>query len=295
VEFGIFPPVVSNVTADPDWMTGFAVGAERSGFDSIVVVEHTVVISDTSSTYPYSRSGRMPLADDCVMPDPLDLLSFIAGRTERIGLATGVLIVSNHHPVGLAKRIATLDALSKGRVRLCLGVGWMQEEIEACGTGFASRGRRADEAIDVMRALWADSGPGGASFHGEFFNFDRAHSFPKPYKGTVPVHIGGHSLAAARRAGERGDGLQPLGVDASKLAELTAVMRRAAEDAGREPDRLELTVSAMLSRVDDDAVQSALDAGVTRMLLQGTPTSELDVALEEMSDFATKFGLSTAP
>ena len=292
MEFGIFPPVLSNVTADPDWMTGFAVGAEEFGFDSIVVVEHTVVVSNTASTYPYSRSGRMPLPDDCIIPDPLDLLTFIAARTDRIGLATGVLILPNHHPVGLAKRLATLDALSKGRVRLCVGVGWMQEEIEACGVEFASRGRRADEAIDVLRALWADSGDGGASFHGEFFNFDHAHSFPKPHQGSIPIHIGGHSVPAARRAGVRGDGLQPLGLDPSKLAELSGVMRDSARAAGRDPAALELTVSALLSRVDDAAIENAVEAGVTRMLLQTNPTTELDAVLAEMSGFAAKFGLS---
>ena len=91
MKFGIFPPVVSGVCADPDWMSSFAVRAEGCGFESIVVVEHTIVVSGTSSSYPYSRSGRMPLADDCPIPDPLDLLAFLGAKTERIGLATGVL------------------------------------------------------------------------------------------------------------------------------------------------------------------------------------------------------------
>ena len=102
------------------------------------------------------------------MPDPLDLLAFLAGQTRRLGLATGVLVLPNHHPVVLAKRVATVDALSGGRLRLCVGMGWLKEEIEACGTEFSSRGRRADEQLEVMRLLWDDH-PGGASFHGEFF------------------------------------------------------------------------------------------------------------------------------
>ena len=149
-------------------------------------------------------------------PIPLDLLAFLAGHTSRLGLATGVLVLPNHHPVVLAKRAATVDALSGGRLRLCVGVGWLREEIEACGVDFASRGRRADEQLAVLRALWADQ-PDGVSHHGEFFNFDNAMCYPKPVAGErLPVHIGGHSRAAARRAGRLGDGFQPLGVAGSR-------------------------------------------------------------------------------
>lgn len=292
MKFGIFPPVVSGVTADPAWMAGFAVQADNVGYESLVVVEHTVVVSDTKSTYPYARSGRMPLADDCPIPDPLDLLAFLAAKTERIILATGVLIISNHHPVDLAKRVATLDCLSQGRVRLCVGVGWMKEEIEACGVDFSTRGRRADEAIDVMRTLWADSGPEGASYEGEFFSFEHTHSFPKPAHGTVPIHIGGHSDAAARRAGLRGDGLQPLGLAPSEVSDAVALMRRTAEEAGRDPGALELTLSGLLSRTDGDAIRAAEEAGVDRLILQASPTTNLDEALDEMSLFATANGLS---
>jgi probable F420-dependent oxidoreductase len=291
MRFGIFPPVVAGVCADPEWMAEFAAHSERSGFESLVVVEHTVVVTDTKSTYPYARSGRMPLADECPIPDPLDLLSFLAAKTERIVLATGVLVISNHHPVELAKRVATLDVLSKGRVRLCVGVGWMREEIEACGTDFATRGRRADEAIDVMRTLWAEGGPEGAAFEGEFFSFKGAHSFPKPLSGGVPIHIGGHSNAAARRAGRRGDGLQPLGLDPARFAELAVLMRRSAEEVGRDPDLLELTASGLLSRTNDDAVRIAEEAGVDRMILQASPTTELDRALKEISAFSSSMGL----
>jgi probable F420-dependent oxidoreductase len=266
-------------------MAAFAGRAERCGFESIVAIEHTVVVTGTSSTYPYSKSGRMPLPDDCPIPDPLDLLGYLAAGTHRIGLATGVLVISNHHPVELAKRVATLDTLSSGRVRLCIGVGWMREEIEACGVDFATRGRRADEAIDAMRALWKESGPEGASFEGEFFSFDHAHSFPKPVHGHIPIHIGGL----------RGEGLQPLGLAPSRVAEVAQVMRQAAESVDRDPDQLELSVSSLLSRTDDAAVEAALAAGVDRMIVQSTPTTELEEALGEMTLFASRMGLPRQP
>ncbi len=144
MEFAVLLPAASTHTADPGWVSGFAQHAEQCGFESVVAIEHTVVIDGYRSAYPYDPSGRMDLAPDCPIPDPLDLLAYLAGRTSRIGLATGVLVLPNHHPVVLAKRAATIDALSNGRLRLAVGMGWMAEEIEACGVDFASRGRRAD-------------------------------------------------------------------------------------------------------------------------------------------------------
>ncbi len=191
MKFAVIAPVAAGVTADPAWMAAFARHVEACGFESIVVVEHTVLMSEYSSIYPYDASGRVELPADCPVPDPLDLLAFLAGHTDRLGLATGVLVLPNHHPVVLAKRVATLDVLSGGRFRLCVGMGWLKEEIEACGAEFSSRGRRADEQLEVMRLLFADR-PGGASFHGEFFGFDNAMCYPKPVS-RVPIHIGGHS------------------------------------------------------------------------------------------------------
>ena len=218
MEFGIIPPVRTGATADPDWMASFAHLVESAGFESIVLVEHAVVISGYTSTYPYASSGKMPLPDDCRIPDPLDLMAYLAAVTDRITLATGVLVVPNHQAVVLAKRIATVDVLAKGRVRMCLGVGWMEEELRATGADPRTRGRRMDETIEAMRTLWADAGPDGADFDGTFVRFAR-DSFPKPVRpGGVPLHIGGHSEAAARRAGRLGDGFQPLGLGPDDLA-----------------------------------------------------------------------------
>jgi alkanesulfonate monooxygenase SsuD/methylene tetrahydromethanopterin reductase-like flavin-dependent oxidoreductase (luciferase family) len=135
MKFAVVAPVAAGVTADPAWMGAFAQHVEACGFESIVVVEHTVLMSEYSSVYPYDVSGRVELAADCPVPDPLDLLAFLAGQTDRLGLATGVLVLPNHHPVVLAKRVATLDALSGGRFRLCVGMGWLKEEIEAYAAG----------------------------------------------------------------------------------------------------------------------------------------------------------------
>jgi probable F420-dependent oxidoreductase len=292
MRFGIIPPVRSGVTADPGWMTTFARHAESCGFESVVLVEHAVVISDYQSTYPYSSSGRMPLPDDCRIPDPLDLMAYLAAVTDRIGLATGVLVLPNHQAVVLAKRVATIDVLSGGRVRLCVGVGWMDEELRATGADPRSRGRRTDETVAAMRALWADSGPAGADFDGEFFSFHHAHSFPKPVRpGGVPIHIGGHSEAAARRAGRIGDGFQPLGLAPDDLTVRLRQMGEGAEEAGRDPAAIELSLSGYLPTTTEEEIEAARSAGASRLVVSASITDDLAQVVDEMSAFAERFGL----
>lgn len=293
MKFAVQAPVAANTTADPVWMSEFARHAEACGFESIVVVEHAIVASGYTSRYPYDASGRMGLADDCPIPDPLDLLAFLAGRTSRIGLATGVLVLPNHHPVVLAKRAATVDVLSGGRLRLCVGAGWMREEIEACGADFATRGRRMDESIDVLRTLWVESGPDGASFRGEFFAFDRALSYPKPVRPNgVPIHIGGHTPAAARRAGRRGDGLEPLGVTGDELRTLVRIMRAEAERHGRDPDQLQVSLRHSAAAITPERVERLAALGAGRVVLAVTPTADLAAVKDELSACAERLGLS---
>jgi probable F420-dependent oxidoreductase len=271
-------------------MTDFAQHLETCGFESIVAVEHTVLMTSYASVYPYDQSGRVEIPADCPVPDPLDLLAFLAARTTRLGLATGVVVLPNHHPVVLAKRVASIDALSGGRVRLAVGMGWMREEVEACGADFDSRGRRADEQIEVMRLLWADL-PDGANFHGEFFEFDHAACHPKPVS-TIPIHIGGHSRAAARRAGRLGDGFQPLGVAGEALAQLLAIMRAEADRAGRDADALELSLGHLVTKVDADRAGRLAALGAHRIVLAMPPTTDIGEAKDQLSACAQRLGLS---
>lgn len=287
MKYAVIAPVAAGVTADPDWMVDWAQHVEACGFESLVVVEHTVVVHDYTSTYPYDPSGKVGLDADCDVPDPLQLLAFLAGQTHTIGLATGVLVLPNHHPVALAKRLATLDVLSRGRLRLCVGMGWMQEEVEACGAPFRERGRRADEQLTVLRKLWT----GEAVTHdGEFFSFARAVSRPVPTR-QIPVHIGGHSEAAARRAGRLGDGLQPLGVVGERLSELVALMHDSAEQVGRDPSALELTLGHLVGRITSEKAGSLGALGAHRIVLDPSPTADLTEAKDELSACAQRLGL----
>lgn len=286
MHFGILPPYRTGVTADPDWMVGFATHAEAVGFESVYVVEHVVVPAGYRAAYPYSENGRMPLPDDCPIPDPLELLGFLAAVTERIVLGTGILVLPEHNPLILAKRLATLDVLSRGRIRVGAGVGWMREELEAVGVVFETRGARSDEILEAMQAVWRDD---EASFHGRFFSFDRVISRPLPVQpGGVPIHIGGHSNAAARRAGRLGAGFQPLGLDGDVLRARVAVMRDAAQAAGRDPDRIEISLGGLLDSLDADGVRRAEDQGAHRLIIS-TREGDLDRLRGEMTDFAERF------
>jgi len=290
MKYAVVAPVAAGVTADPGYMTAFAQHLEACGFESIVVVEHTVLMTHYASVYPYDPSGRVELPADCVVPDPLDLLAFLAGRTSTLTLATGVLVLPNHHPVVLAKRLATVDVLSGGRLRLCVGMGWLKEEIEACGTDFATRGRRADEQLAVLRRLWADE-PGGADFHGTFFDFENAMCYPKPL-GTIPIHIGGHSSAAARRAGRLGDGFQPLGVAGADVTRLVTLMREEAERAGRDPDALELSLGHAVAKIDAERAERLAALGADRLVLAMPPVTDIDEARDLLSACADRLGLT---
>ena len=235
------------------------VAAEEAGFDSAWTVEHTVIPELHASQYPYSNDGRMA-GDryDLPLPDPLIWMAYVAAHTTRIKLGTGILILPQHNPVVVAKQIATLDLMSGGRILLGIGVGWMREEFDVIGASFDDRAARTDEYVAVMRTLWSQQ---KASFSGDFFHFENVYCLPQPPEGDVPVIVGGHSRAAARRAGRIGDGFFP----ARELPEdLISLARETAESNDRDPDELEITVSYPAS---DDGLGALAALDVDRVLV----------------------------
>jgi probable F420-dependent oxidoreductase len=252
--------------ATPEGAVAMGQGAEAAGFESIWTVEHVIVPEGYESEYPYDESGKMPGGDATDIPDPLIWLSFLAGQTTTLKLATGILILPQRNPVVLAKECATLDKLSGGRLILGIGVGWLEEEFDALGVSFADRGRRTDEYVHVMRALWGEE---KASYHGEFVNFDRAISQPKPVDGSVPIVIGGHTAIAARRAGRLGDGFFPGKGSNDDLRALLTIMRESAEKAGRDPDAIEVTTGGGAAFAPDpvEALGELADMGVSRVMI----------------------------
>jgi probable F420-dependent oxidoreductase len=208
----------------------------------------------------------MPGGEESPIPDPLIWLSFVAAATTRIKLATGILILPQRNPVVLAKELATLDQMSLGRMLLGIGVGWLEEEFDAIGVPFSERGRRTDDSVAAMRALWTED---KASHHSEFIDFTDCVLRPRPAQGTIPIHVGGHTEVAARRAGRLGDGFFPGKGSHEELARLFDVVRDTATEHGRDPSTIELTTggNGAVGGKALDEVKALADIGTTRVIL----------------------------
>ncbi|MGH7815741.1 MAG: LLM class F420-dependent oxidoreductase [Candidatus Binataceae bacterium] len=266
--------------ANPTLLAHLATTAERCGFESLWTVEHVVVPQGYKSAYPYSSTGKMPGGEDTPIPDPLIALAYIAAITKKIRLGTGILILPQRHPIYVAKEMATLDVLSGGRAMLGIGSGWLKEEFDALGLNFHERGARTDEAIQSLRALWRED---ASSFHGKHFNFGPVKSYPKPIqKGGVPIIVGGHSEAAARRAGRYGDGFFPARGEPDKLKELFALVKAEAKKAGRNPDSIELSCGGAPQL---DYLKMLGDMGVSRVIVAppGFDPQSLTSGLEKIA------------
>ena len=271
MHFGVIPLCAKPFITDAHWVRRFLEMLEEEGAESVWMPEHVVMAQDYEPLYEYSADGRAPVAADTVMPDPLEWLSFAAACTERLRLATGVLIGPQHSAAMLAKRLATLDALSGGRLQVGIGIGWQREEYAALGVPYSARGRRLDECIDAMRVLWREA---PASFTGEFVRFERVFCDTRPVQPRgVPLYIGGSSEAAARRAGLRGDGFFPYVISPEDLAARLATVRGAAREAGRTLENFSVTVWPASFRpgatFDIGLARAFRDAGADRLLIAG--------------------------
>ena len=265
----------------PDNATAMAEAAEEFGVDSLWTVEHVVVPKGYESAYPYSPTGKMPGPEDSPIPDPLVWLTYVAAKSTTLRLCTGVLILPQRNPLVLAKEVATLDQLSGGRVSLGIGVGWLEEEFDALGIPFNERAARTDETVDALRAAWTQN---PASHHGTHFDFTDVHVLPQPVQpGGVPIVVGGHTNVAARRAGRLGDGFFPAQGGVDELPALLEVMRKAAADAGRDADAIEVTAGASF---DIEEIKKLADLGVSRLVLPplGWDVDGLRAALERFQN-----------
>lgn len=262
----------------PDGAAKLARAAEEAGVESLWTVEHVVVPAGYESPYPYSSSGKMPGDETAPIPDPLAWISYMAALTSTVRLATGILILPQRNPVVLAKEAATIDVLSAGRLILGVGIGWLREEFDAIGVPFSERVGRTEEHMQALRALWSSD----ESFDGTYTSFQQARSYPKPAQdGGIPLVVGGHTKAAARRAGRLGDGFFPARAD--NLADLIDEMKRAAKDAGRDPDAIEVTTGGLPNA---DFAKQLADQGVSRLVIPPPAFMPDDIgrALGELSE-----------
>lgn len=208
---------------------------EGLGFSSLWAPDHVVVFETYAPEYPYSDDGAPPFRPKGWL-DPLWALAAAAVRTSTLRLGTGILILPQRNPLILAKEIVALDLLSRGRFELGVGVGWSQAEFGALGVPFEKRGARADEYIEAMKTLWADT---PATYEGEFVSFQGAVALPKPVqKPHPPIVIGGQTKAALRRAARYGDGWISGMLPIDQLAQTYEEADRQCEAAGRSIESL---------------------------------------------------------
>ena len=253
--------------------------AEERGFESFWVGEHTHIPAGRQTPYP----GGEPLPKPYYhMADPFVSLMAAAAATRTIKLGTGICLVVEHDPLVLAKSVATLDWLSGGRVLFGIGGGWNREEMEHHGTPFAKRWRVLRERVLAMKALWTQE---EASFHGEFVNFDRAISFPKPVQRPhPPILFGGATDQGRARVVDYCDGWIPIDVLLDDLPAAIADLQRKAQAAGRRPDELSVSVFAFKPPTPD-AVKRMEDMGVVRVTM--VAPRRLDDALPFLDRMAT--------
>src|SRR4051794_10205194 len=220
------------VCASADGAVRIAGLAEELGYESLWMGEHVVA--------PSPRVRPSPIEPDYPIPHPVVTLARVAGETERVRLATGIVILPQRNPVVLAKELASLDVLSGGRLVFGIGVGYGEPEMRAVGVPMEGRGARADEYLQTMRSLWEDEAP---AFQGRHVELGGVDAHPRPVQARIPVVVGGNSPAAFRRAVRHGDGWYGFMLDRFATEAAIDSLRREAESADRDFAELSITVS----------------------------------------------------
>ena len=253
MEYGFYLPN-SGAGVEPNALSDIAKLGDRLGFFCMVMPDHVLQPNQVNSTYPYSLTGDILEAGqsgDGEWPEQITTLAYLAGITDRIKLVTSVMIIPYRNPILTAKMLSTLDMLSKGRLILGAGVGWMEEEFELLNTEpFAERGAVTNEYLRAFVELWTSDNP---TFEGKYVNFSDITFLPKPVqKPHPPIWIGGQSKPAIRRAAQIGNAWHPVGaipaapLEPEELAENLALLHDYAEKAGRDPSQIQVSVKAPL-------------------------------------------------
>ncbi|MFJ9365481.1 LLM class F420-dependent oxidoreductase [Nocardia sp. NPDC101769] len=268
MRIGMLMPYLEGLVTSGGFLREFAAAAEECGLESIWTVEHVVVAQDYEPLYPYSPDGRMPGGDLGVpMTDPLETLAFVAAASSTLKLGTAMVVAPLHSPVVLAKRAATIDRQSGGRLLLGLGIGWQKEEYAAIGVPFEDRGGRLDDCIGAMRALWTES---PAAYQGKHVSFEKQFCLPQPER-SIPIVLGGNSAPAVRRAARVGDGWFPYTISSEDFARGADRIRELSREAGRAEDAVEMTIwpgSFDFTReFDPGYVRPYVAAGASRVVL----------------------------
>jgi len=250
------------LTVDPPDIPELARRAESLGVESLWIFEHLIWPVEFHHRYPYTDSGVPPVPSRVPTHDAWVLLASVAAVTSTVRLGSSVYILPLRDPLVTARAVATLDVVSGGRAILGAGVGWMAEEFEIEGIDFASRGRRTDEIVAVLRSLWHDE---VTEYHGEHVDLPPVYFEPKPPQGAgLPIVFGGESPPALRRAARLGDGWIGMRHTPESARERVDRLTALRADAGRSDLPFEVTIGASWPLTADD-LAAFREAGVDRV------------------------------
>lgn len=230
--------------ASPESIRTIACEAEALGYDSLWVLDRLLYPVSPKTPYRVTPDGSLPPAYERTL-DPLGALAFAAACTSVIGLGTSVLILPFYNPVLLARQLTSIDVLSGGRLIVGLGTGWSQDEYEAAGSEWKSRGARTSEALDVLRKMWTEETP---EHHGTYYSLPKTILRLKPVqKPHPPIYLAAFTGATMKRVAERADGWNPAALPIPRMKAMFDDICAMARAAGRDPARLKLVVRAYLT------------------------------------------------
>jgi probable F420-dependent oxidoreductase len=258
-----------------------AIAAEERGFESVWFPEHTHIPASRLTPWP----GNGPLPREYVhMCDPFASAAAAAVVTRTLKLGTGVCLVTEHEPLALAKTVATVDRLSNGRFLFGVGAGWNREEMENHGTPYARRWRILEERVRAMKALWTED---EASFHGEWVDFERVWSHPKPLQRPHPPVILGTfgSKWGRQRVADFGDGWIPIDLFHADLAADVADLHARLRANGRDPASVTISMFDIFETPEDDLARFA-DYGFVERAIPRCPTEDRDTVLRWLDRYA---------
>jgi probable F420-dependent oxidoreductase len=271
-------------SANAKFFADITMEAERLGFESVWLPEH-LMFTTRMSRSPHPGETHPPVPPTTPIYDPFAYLSFLAGRTERIRLATHVYNIGLRHPFVTARAVQTLDIVSGGRFEFGIGASWLEEEWVATQLDFATRGRRVDETIEVCKRLWTED---EVTHRGEFFSFEGAVFVPKCVQEPwPPILVGGESGAALRRVATHGDGWIGMSHDLESGARQIDRIRELVEAEGRDPTAFQYCLGGKVASRDD--ARRWADIGVTRLVV--SPWDRPRDAIDGMRRFADLVGL----
>ncbi|MEM7126202.1 MAG: LLM class F420-dependent oxidoreductase [Chloroflexota bacterium] len=275
MKFGLFSMNTGSCSY-PEAAIQIAQAAESAGFESLWVSDHIV--------FPDPPIARFPTPPESRLIEPLTMLTFLAGHTQQVKLGTGVIVLPQRNPLVLAKQVASVDELTKGRLIFGFGVGHLEPEFEAIGIPFNERGARTDEYLSAMLSLWSDAKP---AYQGNHVSFANVQAHPQR---EIPLVVGGYAPAALRRTVQRAHGWYGFarGLEATKQS--LAGLRKAATEVERPAHlgELEISVSPPRGKIDRQTIQSYADLGVHRLILI-PPTEDLAERISFVREVAELF------